>query len=52
MNPVFPLNHVTKRFRNQTALDGVSLEAPCGLVVALLGENGAGKTTALRILLG
>lgn len=52
MNPVLRLHNVTKRYRDQLALDNVSLEVPPGVVVALLGENGAGKTTALRILLG
>jgi ABC-2 type transport system ATP-binding protein len=52
MQPVIRLNDVTKRFGNQTALDHVSLEVPPGTVFALLGENGAGKTTAIRIMLG
>ena len=34
------------------ALANVSLEVPPGVVFALLGENGAGKTTAIRIMLG
>lgn len=52
MNPVFELQHVTKTYGRQKALDDVSLSAEPGSVIALLGENGAGKTTALRILLG
>jgi len=52
MEPVIRLNHVTKRFGSETALKAVSLEVPPGVVFALLGENGAGKTTAIRILLG
>lgn len=52
MKPVFALRNVTKRFGRQTALDNVSLEAKAGQVIAVLGDNGAGKTTALRILLG
>lgn len=52
MNPIIRLHNVTKRYRDQLALDRVSLEIPPGVVVALLGENGAGKTTSLRILLG
>lgn len=52
MKPIFRMTNVTKRFGQTLALDGVSLEAPAGVVVALLGENGAGKTTSLRVLLG
>ena len=52
MEPVIRLHEVTKRFGANTALDKVSLEVPPGVVFALLGENGAGKTTAIRILLG
>ena len=36
----------------RVALDRLTLEVHAGSVIALLGENGAGKTTAIRILLG
>jgi ABC-2 type transport system ATP-binding protein len=52
MPPIIRLEKLTKRFGWETALDGVSLEVPPGVVFALLGENGAGKTTAIRIMLG
>jgi ABC-2 type transport system ATP-binding protein len=52
MTPVIQLHEVSKRFGKEVALDRVSLEVPSGSVFALLGENGAGKTTAIRILLG
>jgi len=52
MPPVIRLDKLTKRFGAETALDEVSLEVPPGVVFALLGENGAGKTTAIRIMLG
>ena len=52
MEPVVRLENVTKRYGRQLALDRVSLDVPPGVVCALLGENGAGKTTAIRILLG
>ena len=50
--PVIRLENVTKRFGREVALDSVSFEVPRGTVFALLGENGAGKTTAIRALLG
>ena len=52
MEPVIRLTNVTKRYGAQTALDDVSFEVPPGVVFALLGENGAGKTTAIRVMLG
>lgn len=52
MEPVIQLKNVAKRFGSQTALADVSLEVPPGVVFALLGENGAGKTTAIKLLLG
>jgi ABC-2 type transport system ATP-binding protein len=52
MEPVIQLRNITKQYGSQTALDDVSLKVPSGVVCALLGENGAGKTTAIRILLG
>lgn len=52
MTAVIRLDRVTKRFGSQLALDRVSLEVPAGSVFALLGENGAGKSTAIKIMLG
>lgn len=52
MSPVIQFHGVSKRFGREVALERVSLEVPGGSVFALLGENGAGKTTAIRILLG
>jgi len=49
---VLRLAGVSKRFGRTVALDQVSLEVPRGSVCALLGANGAGKSTALRVLLG
>jgi ABC-2 type transport system ATP-binding protein len=50
--PVAELQNVTKRFGNVMALDGLSLTVESGELVSLLGANGAGKTTAVRLLLG
>jgi ABC-2 type transport system ATP-binding protein len=41
-----------KRYRRQTAVDGVSFTVARGEVVGLLGPNGAGKTSVIKILLG
>ena len=46
------LQGVRRRRGAVQALDGVDLELPAGRVTALLGINGAGKTTAIEILLG
>ncbi len=43
---------VTKKFRDKTAISDLSFEIPEGSIFGFLGANGAGKTTAMRILLG
>ena len=43
---------LTKRFGVQTAVDRVSLKVPHGKIYGLLGRNGAGKTTVIRMLTG
>ena len=43
---------VTKRFRRTEVLKGIDLEIARGDRVALVGSNGAGKTTMIRCLLG
>ncbi|MEO1617687.1 MAG: ABC transporter ATP-binding protein [Planctomycetota bacterium] len=52
MSSIISLQNVCKSFRGKAALDHVNLEVPEGVVFALLGENGAGKTTMIRILTG
>jgi ABC-2 type transport system ATP-binding protein len=43
---------LTKTFGRVTAVRDVSFTAPAGMVTGLLGPNGSGKTTTLRIALG
>ena len=49
---VIELKHITKRFAKVLANDDVSITVHKGEVVALLGENGAGKSTIMKILYG
>ena len=44
--------NLTKRYGSFTALDELTFSIAPGEVVGLLGPNGSGKTTALRIILG
>lgn len=46
------VRNLTKRFGSLTALNGLTFDVGKGEAVALWGQNGAGKTTALRCLLG
>jgi ABC-2 type transport system ATP-binding protein len=43
---------LSRRFGDIVALDDVSFEVPEGRIVGFVGRNGAGKTTAMRIVLG
>jgi ABC-2 type transport system ATP-binding protein len=46
------LEGAVKKYGSVVALDGVDLEVRRGELLSLLGHNGAGKTTAIRLLLG
>ena len=46
------IDQLTKRYRNTTAVDGLSFEVGPGRVTGFLGPNGAGKTTSSRMLPG
>ncbi|TGK11670.1 ABC transporter ATP-binding protein [Leptospira fletcheri] len=49
---VISVQNVTKKFKDVTAVDSLSLEIRKGEFVALLGPNGAGKTTLIEMLEG
>jgi len=51
MTPVIQTNALTKKYRRLTALDHVTLDVQEGALYALVGQNGAGKTTAIKILM-
>ena len=46
------LSGVHKRYGKTVALDGLDLQVKGGELLAVLGQNGAGKTTAISLLLG
>ncbi|WP_434055972.1 MAG: sugar ABC transporter ATP-binding protein [Roseibium sp.] len=50
--PVLSLKGISKSFPGVKALSGVSLELFPGQVTALVGENGAGKSTIVKVLTG
>ena len=49
---VIEAHDLTKRFGNFTAVDSISFEVEKGEIFGFLGANGAGKTTAMRMLCG
>lgn len=51
-NPVIDVDHLTFRYGEHAALHDVSLRVERGEFLGVIGPNGGGKTTLLRILLG
>lgn len=49
---IFELRGVTKRFKDNVVLENLSLDIPQGSIFGILGINGSGKTTILRLLVG
>lgn len=52
MSEMIVVSNISKRFGGLTAVDNLSFRVQAGEAVALWGANGAGKTTAVRCLLG
>jgi ABC-2 type transport system ATP-binding protein len=50
--PLIAVRELSKRYGQTLALDHLSLQVPQGSVFGLLGSNGAGKTTFLRLVMG
>ena len=50
--PVVDIQNLTKVYGDFTALDSLSLTVDRGSILGFIGHNGAGKTTAIRILVG
>jgi ABC-2 type transport system ATP-binding protein len=49
---VIQLKHLCKKFGERLAVDDLTLEVPAGAIYGLLGHNGAGKSTAIGMMLG
>ena len=49
---VISASGLTKRYGSVKALDGIDFDVAAGRIVGLIGRNGAGKTTALKAVLG
>ncbi len=49
---VISVSNLTKKFGDFTAVDNISLQIHKGEIFGFLGSNGAGKTTAMRMLCG
>jgi ABC-2 type transport system ATP-binding protein len=52
MTTIIEANDLSKRYGKFVALDKVSFRVQTGRIVGLIGRNGAGKTTALKAILG
>jgi ABC-2 type transport system ATP-binding protein len=52
MTAAIELDKVTKRFGDRPVLDGMTLKVEPGSIFALLGDNGTGKSTSMKILTG
>jgi ABC-2 type transport system ATP-binding protein len=46
------IEHATKRFGDETAVDGITLNVDPGTILGVIGPSGAGKTTTIRMLTG
>ena len=51
-NEPIKLENLVKYYDGRCVLDGINLEVPQGCIYGLLGRNGVGKTTLIKILLG
>lgn len=51
-DPIIAVEKLSKRFGDFTAVDAISFEVARGEIFGFLGANGAGKTTAMRMLCG
>ena len=46
------IKDVTKKFKDQTVLDGVTLTCPTGEITGIIGHNGSGKSVLFKCICG
>ena len=49
---IIEINHLTKRFKEETVLDDVSISFQRGLIHGIIGRNGSGKTMMFKCICG
>ncbi|MBU3215390.1 ABC transporter ATP-binding protein [Clostridium estertheticum] len=52
MNKLVEITNLTKKYEGKVIIDDISLTIPEGRIIGLLGANGAGKTTIIKIITG
>ena len=52
MSNLVEITNLTKKYEGEIVLDNISLTIPEGRIIGLLGANGAGKTTIIKIITG
>ncbi len=52
MNRVIEIDHLTKKYGGNYALNDISFSLSRGHILGLIGPNGAGKTTTIEIIEG
>lgn len=49
---ILNVNHLSKRIKNKIILENISFSLDKGHIVGLVGANGAGKTSLMKVILG
>ena len=52
MENIILTNNLTKKYKNKVVVDNVNMHVDKGDVYGFVGENGAGKTTVIRLITG